>query len=124
VTKGARYDVTITVTRSWTEGGKAFTPAGYSNGRHWYLLPLRRNYFRHWNLVLARVGDVGEYEDFIDPKPVDGKPMEFVGRTARLDRGGELFFYVNDAALALPWIYDLFYSNNDGEATIVVKRLD
>ncbi len=36
---------------------------------------------------------------------------------------GELFIYVNDAALALPWLTDLFYRNNSGTATVTVKRL-
>ena len=40
------------------------------------------------------------------------------------ERSGELFLYVNDAVLPLPWVYDLFYRNNKGTASIVIRRLN
>jgi hypothetical protein len=39
------------------------------------------------------------------------------------DANGELFIYVNDAVVTLPWLTDFFYRNNSGTAKVTVKRL-
>jgi hypothetical protein len=40
------------------------------------------------------------------------------------ERSGEVFLYVNDAVLPLPWIHDLFYRNTKGAAEVVIRRLN
>lgn len=41
----------------------------------------------------------------------------------KAERSGELFLYVNDAAIGLPWVYDAFYSNNGGQAKVTVRLM-
>ncbi|WP_292532552.1 hypothetical protein [Methylocystis sp.] len=48
----------------------------------------------------------------------------FVSRDITPEQTGELFVYVNDAALMLPFLADFFTANNRGTATIKVERLD
>jgi uncharacterized protein (DUF2235 family) len=36
---------------------------------------------------------------------------------------GELFLYVNDSVVGFPGLFDLFYGNNRGEATVTVERI-
>jgi hypothetical protein len=40
------------------------------------------------------------------------------------ERSGELFLYVNESVVPLPWISDIFYWNNRGSAEVVIKRLN
>jgi hypothetical protein len=40
------------------------------------------------------------------------------------DRGGELFLYVNDAVIGLPWVSDAYYKNNKGSAKVTVRLLN
>lgn len=43
--------------------------------------------------------------------------------TFRPQKDGEVFIFVNDSVLGLPWIYDYFYqSNNAGAATITLQK--
>jgi len=85
------------------------------------LLPLRRALFRRWFTVIARVGDRGIYEDFLDPSLES--EHTYSGTTATIKRSGELFLYVNQATIGLPGISDLFYRNSRGKAHITIKRL-
>jgi hypothetical protein len=88
-------------------------------------MPLRRDYFRCWFTVLARVGTSGLNEDFLDPSKRDpSKPdSPYYGETGRIKTDGELFLYINEAGIALPWIYGLFYQNHHGTARIEVQGL-
>jgi hypothetical protein len=82
--------------------------------------PLRRNYFRRWFTVIARVGSQGAYEDFLDSsKEGDG----YGGVTEILKADGELFLYVNDAVVMLPWLSGISYHQHQGCANIKVHRL-
>ena len=131
VEAGARYTVRITEIKPWVERGVQPThPIGFRilELPHWWMgwryyatLPLRRVLFRSWFDVVARVGAEGIDEDFLDPRPIPGSAY-YVGGTERLKRSGELFLYVNDAVIALPWLNDVFYWNNQGAARIVVTR--
>jgi aspartate/methionine/tyrosine aminotransferase len=60
------------------------------------------------------------YEDFLDPAK-DGSG--YSGVTNRVKTDGELFLYVNDSAVGLPWIYNVFYDKHQGTARINVRRL-
>ena len=54
----------------------------------------------------------------IPPDPGTGKIDELI----RATRDGELFLYVNDAIVAIPGLYGLFYKNNEGSAKVVITR--
>jgi hypothetical protein len=131
ITKDARYGVTITPVEEWKDGDYPTTPSGYEiddrHGLAWLksfvAMPLRRDYFRRWFTVVARVGTTGLNEDFLDPSKRDPSKTEYYGETERIKTEGELFLYVNEAGIALPWIDDLFYQRHHGTARIEVQRL-
>jgi uncharacterized protein (DUF2235 family) len=137
---GARYEVDITPdglpSEPWRDGDLQETsPQGFDSSAvfhdpglpYWrrpimYLaMPLRRIYFRRWFTVIARVGPVGMYEDYLDPGPDD--QYGYSGTTNVVKRDGELFLYVNDAVIAVPGLFDHFYNNNHGTAVIRVRRM-
>jgi hypothetical protein len=128
LSKGAKYVVTIAPTESWIDGDYSTNPSGYriADRSGWgrleafLAMPLRRDYFRRWFTVIARIGPQGTYEDFLDPTK-DGNA--YSGVTNRLKADGELFLYVNDAVVTLPWIYGAFYGDHQGKAHIKVQRL-
>ncbi len=134
VEKGAKYSVTITVPQQpkFADGTFATTPSGFKTAElpHWWMklamvatMPMRRVIFRRWFTVIARIGPTGVYEDFLDPVRVDGTQNVYRGSTQKAQRSGELFLYVNEAVVALPWITDVLYRNNKGEAQVVIRRL-
>jgi hypothetical protein len=38
------------------------------------------------------------------------------------EKSGELFLYVNDAIIAVPGLYNLFYKNNAGTTSVAITR--
>jgi hypothetical protein len=62
-------------------------------------------------------------EGFVDAEPMPNDPTAFRGVIRRMERSGELFLYVNEAVIPLPWLSDLFYRNNKGSAQVVIERL-
>src|SRR5262245_23738826 len=124
-----RYSIVFTITAPWTDDGLPANPKGFDSSQvpgTWQRLlmragsPLRRVFFRGWFHPIARVGAKGTAEYFLDPYPK--KDGTFVGEF-KTERAGELFLYVNDAALPIPYLYNLFYRNNGGSAIIKVHRL-
>jgi len=77
-------------------------------------------FIRPWFRMIARVGATGNYEDFLDP---DSRTPDMLQELFSPGRSGELFLYVNDGVLVLPWLHDRFYRNNDGAATVTIKRM-
>lgn len=124
--KGSRYIVKLTPTKAWkdkdipvTPGDTVLTSASRLQKLMFYLaVPLRRDLFEHWFKIVVRYGQVGGEEAFYDYDPSEAAP-EF---PLKPTRGGELFIFVNDAVLGIPGLYDAFYCNNAGEATITVTR--
>jgi hypothetical protein len=86
-------------------------------------LPMRRVIFRPWFHMLARIGATGNAEYFLDPVPVRDSPGTFRG-SFRSERAGELFFYVNESVVALPFLSSVFYDNNKGKASVTVEQLE
>jgi hypothetical protein len=90
-----------------------------------FLVPVRRVFLRPWFRVIGRIGTIGTDEYFLDP---DRPSSLRKSRTDQLEvkfrarRRGELFLYVNEAVLALPWIADIWYWNNSGEAQLTVRH--
>lgn len=139
VERGKRYRVTFTIpeTSPWLDGSVEATPAGFATRfLPWEMtfgdlgraaaVPFRRVFFRRWFVALARIGSTGNAEEFLDPVRVTGKPNTYVGEWGSdgAERSGELFLYVNDAVLPFPGIHNLFYRDNTGSATVVIKRLN
>jgi len=128
LSKGAQYSVTFNNLTTWKDGDYSTTPAGYriADRSVWHsiasalLMPLRRAYFRRWFTVIGRIGSTGMYVDFLDPSK-EGKG--YGGETETLRADGELFLYVNEAVIALPWVYGAFYTEHKGSAEVKVQRV-
>lgn len=126
------YRVTIAILSPWADGDIPANPEGFrsASAPDWWrkpllyaALPLRRVLFRPWFHMLARIGATGNAEYFLDPVPVRGSPNTFRG-SFRSERSGELFFYVNESVVALPFLSSVFYDNNQGKARITVEQLE
>jgi uncharacterized protein (DUF2235 family) len=128
---GRSYQITIAVTEPWEDAGRTATPAGFRTStvelaNRWKFrtaIFLRRILFRPWYRIIARVGEAGVDEYFLDPIPLPNTTPQAYKATFKASRSGELFLYVNDAVIGLPWVSDAFYSNNGGNATVKVKLL-
>jgi hypothetical protein len=82
-------------------------------------IPLRRILLRPWFRIVARVGETGTDEYFLDPDAGDIRSVEI---PLIPHRDGELYLYVNDAVL--PVYMDFFYRNNKGTAVVTVVQRD
>ncbi|MGJ5203711.1 DUF2235 domain-containing protein [Bradyrhizobium sp. HKCCYLR20261] len=131
VRSGFRYEIIVTMSEPWDDAGHPVTPAGYRTStvqgsarlKFYAAILLRRVLFRPWYRLIARIGETGVDEYFLDPIPVPSTTPQAYKATFKASRGGELFLYVNDAVIGLPWVYDAFYPNNAGKAKVTVKLL-
>jgi hypothetical protein len=82
-------------------------------------VPFRRILLRPWYRIVARIGETGTDEYFLDPDEGDRKSLDvpFIA-----NRDGELYLYVND--MVLPAFMDYFYRSNRGTATVTVIQKD
>jgi uncharacterized protein (DUF2235 family) len=128
---GNRYEIAVTVTEPWSDSGIDTTPMGFrtseltgsSEATFISAFLLRRVLFRPWFRLIARIGERGVDEYFLDPKHVNGSPATVFKDNFRAQRDGELFLYVNDAVVAFPWLSSQFYKNNIGHAKITLRLL-
>jgi len=81
-------------------------------------VPLRRELIRPWYRVVARTGDTGGEETFLDPDT--GDPHFAISEKLKATKDGELFLFVNDAVIGVPGLYDLFYRNNRGSTRVLL----
>lgn len=129
VQAGYRYEIVITPQEPWKDASIETSPAGFGSasrpvGEKWlfrFFSPLRRIFFRPWYMAVARIGERGVDEYFLDPVRVkDSNPPAYRG-SFMARRSGEVFAYVNDAVIPLPWLVSTFYRNNSGTAKITLK---
>jgi uncharacterized protein (DUF2235 family) len=124
--EGTRYRVKLTTGESWADKGREANVRGVQAPSFMMYLgvPLRRQIGQPWFQPIARIGATGEDEYPLVPI-VPGDEIsttlvsEFTARTS-----GELFLYINDAAVLsprLPWLE--FYSNNQGNAALDIKEV-
>jgi uncharacterized protein (DUF2235 family) len=131
VRTGFRYEIAVTMTEPWEDGGQSTTPVGYRTStihadQRWQgysTIFLRRILFRPWFRLIARVGETGVDEYFLDPAPVPNTNPQMYRDVLKADRSGEIFLYVNEAVIGLPWIYNWFYADHRGKAKITVRLL-
>jgi uncharacterized protein (DUF2235 family) len=121
VERGATYQVQLRMNENpqWRDGGVPVTSlAGFSSSDDaapWYMfvaVPMRRYMSAHWFKPIALVGE-------------HSLSTHLLAGTADLrdsTRTGELFLFVNDAVIGAPWIWDYFYRNNEGTATMVIRK--
>jgi uncharacterized protein (DUF2235 family) len=131
VRTGFKYEIAVTMEDPWEDGGHATTPTGYRTStidatkrwRGYATIFLRRVLFRPWFRLIARVGERGVDEYFLDLVPVPNTSPQVYKDTIKADRSGEIFLYVNEAVIALPWLHDHFYKKHQGTAKVTVRLL-
>lgn len=136
VKEGVTYRVAFAVAEPWKDGSYNADPYGFAATTHGLKAALifapgtvfKRWWSQPWIQPIARVGRRGNDEYALSPlQPADnvvGKNgsmvAEFTARTT-----GELYLYVNDAALALPGLSDFFYrDNNHGTANVTITAFE
>jgi uncharacterized protein (DUF2235 family) len=119
--EGVKYRIEITPTLPWKDDRiDVHSLDGFSSrdpAAPWYMglaTPLRRNMSDKWFKPFARIGRLS---------PTD-RPLGKVTELDDLGRSGELFLFVNDAVIGLPWMWDRFYANNQGQARVVIRRVE
>ncbi|MET0599256.1 MAG: DUF2235 domain-containing protein [Mesorhizobium sp.] len=129
--QGARYRLQLSIPPEdrWSDGEHCADTRGfparagpaYSLGtlfKRWWLQP--------WFKPVARIGRFGNDETVLDAaQPVARAACSVDTLVAYLQpqSSGELYLYVNDAAVMLPGLVDAFYPNNRGSARLTVERL-
>jgi hypothetical protein len=73
--------------------------------------------------LIARVGETGVDEYFLDSVPVPNTDPQVYRARFTAQRGGELFLYVNDAVIGLPRLSTYYYKNNKGAAKVTARLL-
>lgn len=132
VEQGKRYRLTISIKdlTQWTDKGIK-TGLGGLDPKHEpfamrFGLLLRRHIREPWFKPIARIGSTGS--DEYPLTPVDGSIPTVETKTLVAEitarRSGELFLFVNDAVLPVPQIWQVFYNNNSGTATITIEPVD
>lgn len=131
VRAGYLYEIVVMIDAPWADDKIPTTPVGFRTStlegvQEWAFrsaILLRRVLFRPWFRLIARIGETGVDEYFLDPVKVRGNTPVSFRDTIRAQRSGELFLYVNDAVIGLPWIYSSFYGpdNNRGSAKVTVR---
>jgi hypothetical protein len=123
---GEPYTIRVELPGTWQDGDIAVDgPAGFgTEGMTWPMyagLPLRRSLAEPWFALTARIGSMGADEYALAwARAPDGTPRHFVARLVPR-KDGELFLFVNDAVVGLPFLTDVFYRNNDGTARVTVS---
>jgi hypothetical protein len=82
------------------------------------LMPMKRHYGEPWFQPVVRYGAIGSEMDFLEPDP-DPK-VTIISENVVPKVPGELFFYFNDAIVAIPR-FQPFYWDNRGCATFFIK---
>lgn len=119
VRKGNSYRIEVTEVKDWADGGIANVgPGGFQTPwRDAPLMllgaPMRRVTGEPWFQLHVRIGDTGDTIYTVGAS----------GSTIKAEKDGELFFFVNDAVIGIPRLFDHFYKNNRGSAKITVKKL-
>lgn len=138
VISGERYRISLSIPSEmvWSDNKTPSGVAGFkwtSSSDHFAKMlafaagvPLRRWWAQPYFQPIARVGRNGADEQplvpirlvaegEVDPAKITRASFLFVPKET-----GQLFLYVNDAAIGLPRIYSFFYDNNRGETDVTV----
>jgi uncharacterized protein (DUF2235 family) len=124
VVQGKKYRIQLTVVDLWKDDIIETDPNGFDRHRASWLqslgAPYRRLIWSNWFATILRVGGPGLEEHLLHLEQQNGSwTATFEPRSS-----GEVFLYVNDAVIGVPWLYDFFYwFNNHGTATVKIEKL-
>jgi uncharacterized protein (DUF2235 family) len=124
VTHDETYQISIAVNAPWTDHGIPSNPEGFEKSTWMQLagIPFKRLIWSNWFAPIVRVGGSGLEEHLPDFKRESATSNLWTAKfTARSD--GEVFIYVNDTSIFLPWLFTYFYSNNEGTALVSLKKI-
>ncbi len=125
VTREEKYQITLRLPEgSWSDKGIPATPNGFALGSWRQIggIPFKRLIWSNFFRPIIRVGSTG-LEEHLPNFVQDGSDKtrwtaEFEARS-----DGEVFIYVNDASIFFPWLWHVFYDNNQGTASVELKQL-
>ena len=128
--EGSHYLITVQISTDWFDGDiktrNPIEPQGFRNSdvQGWKRIgvslafPFGRTLDRWFHLIL-RIGRFGSDEHPFNPKKDAGSYVAELTAS----KSGELFLYVNDVVLPLPYYWSRFYNAHKGEAGVVIKRI-
>ena len=126
VTHGEKYRITLAIPQGspWIDKDIPADPRGFALGSWRQLggIPFKRLIWSNWFRPIVRVGSTGLEEHLPDFAQEPGDKTRWTAEfIARGD--GEVFVYVNDTSIFLPWLLTAFYDNNKGSAWVELRRL-
>jgi hypothetical protein len=125
VTRGETYRITLSLGQPWLDDKIPTNPNGFDHHQAaWTQLPgvpYRRLIWSNWFATILRVGGPGLEEHLLDLR--EEKTGVWTA-TFEPRSSGEVFLYVNDAVIGLPWVYGLFYWNNHRSAEVKLEKLE
>jgi hypothetical protein len=124
VTHDETYQITMEVTKPWNDDDIPASPEGFEKSTLTQLagIPFKRLIWSNWFAPIVRVGGPGFEEHRPDFKRESATSNVWTAKfTPRSD--GEVFVYVNDTSIFLPWLFSYFYSNNHGTAVVSLKKM-
>jgi uncharacterized protein (DUF2235 family) len=122
VTHEENYDIKLVVTEPWLDDTIPTDPTGFrkSSWAQLFGVPFKRLIWSKWFVPIVRVGSYGLEEHLPDFQPDGNGGWIAHNFTPRSD--GEVFVYVNDTSIFLPWLFTHFYNNNHGSAVVSLKK--
>ncbi|MDU1664757.1 MAG: DUF2235 domain-containing protein [Bradyrhizobium sp.] len=123
VAQDETYVITLDVATPWSDAEIPASPTGFGYGTLAQVpgIPFKRLIWSNWFAPIVRVGGTGLEEHLPefkqDPANASRWTAEFIARS-----NGEVFVYVNDTSIFLPWFWHAFYDNNHGSATVSLRR--
>lgn len=130
--EGKRYKLTLKASADWADAGIKSDIGGFEVKDDFVRWPsklglyggfwLRRHLGEEWFNPMARIGHTGHDEYPLNAQGSLASNVLVAEFSAR--RSGELYLFVNDAALPVPNRWQKFYLNNIGAATVQIQRLD
>ncbi|MGO7286165.1 hypothetical protein ACCT25_27915 [Rhizobium ruizarguesonis] len=128
--KGERYRISLDIPEDqpWMDSRTASGAAGFTvhSLAHALGVTLRRWWAYDYFQPVARIGARGADEQPLYPiRPQADKPEHLTKADFLLvpKETGRLYIYLNDAVVGLPGLYDAFYRNNTGSATVAVENV-
>jgi uncharacterized protein (DUF2235 family) len=126
VMQGGSYRIKLIIGEPWKDADIVTGPNGFDNHRAAWLqlggAPYRRLIWSNWFATILRVGGPGLEEHLLN---LEEEKAGVWTATFEPRSSGEVFLYVNDSTISLPWIYGFFYwSNNHGTAEVKLEKLE
>ena len=127
VTNDQRYLVRVDPTGPWTDGHMYVNPAGmkFTDFPPWFrpfklfAELFKRSFGVPWYAMIVRIAREGGDELYV--RSDADSPVSEVAIKPRIN--GQLYFYINDAVLGIPYFGNAFYRNNSGAVKVTITRL-